>query len=249
MKLIYLHWIISPPLKSERFSLCFSEFSPKLIGLTGTKAQVEQVSRAYRVYYSPGPKDEDNDYIVSLNLRIQFSGSARSWPCCLYSLYRHSWWTLPLLVSGRSHHHHVPGRTWWRVSGILWTEQTKCGDCEFSSSTHEKVQKGRESSSSVKATMEPQMCPHGFLLVLESLLGPHWGLISIITDKMFHAAAGWTWSLLPVWNHRTLQLQRARRLWFPALVEHFDFVIKFQNTTVLKGFLECKRFIFHLVKL
>ncbi|KAL0198412.1 hypothetical protein M9458_006952, partial [Cirrhinus mrigala] len=36
----------------EALAAYVKEFSPKLIGLTGTTAQIEQVSRAYRVYYS-----------------------------------------------------------------------------------------------------------------------------------------------------------------------------------------------------
>lgn len=48
------------------------EFHPRLLGMTGTKEEIHQVAKAYRVYYSMGPTDDDDDYLVKFHSHSPF---------------------------------------------------------------------------------------------------------------------------------------------------------------------------------
>lgn len=49
------------------------EFSPKIIGLTGTPEQIQLAGHKFHVYFKAGPKDKENDYIVSYSNVINYT--------------------------------------------------------------------------------------------------------------------------------------------------------------------------------
>jgi protein SCO1 len=60
---LYLMLVICCGILIVFFLFFFTEFHPKLIGLTGSPDEIKSVARAYRVYYMK-TAEEDSDYLV-----------------------------------------------------------------------------------------------------------------------------------------------------------------------------------------
>jgi len=54
----------------EAMSEYLKDFHPTFVGLTGTEEEIEAAAKSYRVYYSVGPIDADEDYIVDHSMNM-----------------------------------------------------------------------------------------------------------------------------------------------------------------------------------
>jgi cytochrome oxidase Cu insertion factor (SCO1/SenC/PrrC family) len=88
----------------------FADFSPMLIGFTGTVEQVQAVAKTFRVYHSEGPKDDQEDYIVSFVFKYFFIKK---------SFFKVKF---PFSYLGRSHGHYVFDGSRRSIRRLLWTE-------------------------------------------------------------------------------------------------------------------------------
>lgn len=145
--------------------LCYLlDFHPRLLGLTGTRAELDQAAKAYRVYYSAGPADDDNDYLVSTAAPPILPPPPLWFPPFT-----------PYLSPGGSHYYHVPGRPRGQVCGLLWTKQESIRNHRLHCSTHYQIQsntqKNDEKIKSLKKIIPTQTCSIEYFASLQAVAG------------------------------------------------------------------------------